>query len=78
MSIDKKTRVTVDLKPQHYTRLEALEELVGANSKADVIREALQLYEYIVKRVAAGDRLSITTKDGKQEALAFFTMPEPQ
>jgi metal-responsive CopG/Arc/MetJ family transcriptional regulator len=71
----RKVRVTVDLKLHLYERLEALEELSGADSKADVIREALQLYEFIVKRVAAGSRVSMKDRDGQEEVLSFFTMP---
>ena len=76
VSSEKKVRVTVDLKPQLYDRLEALEQLVGADSKADVIREALQLYEFIVKRVVAGARVSMTM-NGKEEIVSFFNMPNP-
>jgi hypothetical protein len=40
-----KARITLDLSPEFYVRLENLTASVGAESKAQVIREALRLYE---------------------------------
>ena len=68
----KKTRVTLDLTPQFYERLEKLEELVGAQSKANVIRQALQLYEFIAIRSLRGDRFKAIPKTGEEEAVVFF------
>jgi hypothetical protein len=72
-----KTRLTVDLKPRHYARLEELEKLVEADSKAELVRTALQLYEFIARRIAKGSRITLTTKDGKEETLLLFPMPLP-
>jgi propanediol utilization protein len=64
-SQSKKTRVTVDLTPQLYDRLEELEDLVGAESKASMIRQALQLYEWCAKKTIAGNVFQVVTPDGQ-------------
>jgi len=47
---DRKIRLTLDVSPEFYERLEALERKTDASSKANLIRQALQLYEYVVMR----------------------------
>lgn len=69
-------RVTLDLKPRAYQRLASVEALVGAESKADVLRQALQLYEFVAKRAAAGDRFKTVRPDGSEEMLVFLALPE--
>ena len=67
-----KRRVTLDLTPEFYERLEQLERLVEADSKASVIRQALQLFEYIAKRTRQGDQFRAVTRDGQEETLVFL------
>ena len=50
----KTVRVSLDLSEEFFERLEKLEDLVQAGSKADVIREALRLHEYFAKETRAG------------------------
>jgi hypothetical protein len=69
---EKKIRVTLDLTPQFNERLESLEILVDATSKADVIRQALQLYEYIAKRTIEGYTFRAVGRNGREENLVFF------
>ena len=69
---DKKVRVTIDLTPQFNQRLEELEELVDANSKADIIRQALQLYEYVARRTIEGYTFRAVARNGREENLVFF------
>jgi flagellin-specific chaperone FliS len=71
----KKVRVSLDVTLKFYDRLEELEQLVDGESKASVIRQALQLYEFMVKRYMEGARFKII-KGGEEQELAFFTMPE--
>jgi hypothetical protein len=68
---DKAIRITVDLKPKFYKRLEALEELVGASTKAEVIREALQLFEFMATKAAAGCEFKIV-ENGEDKAILMF------
>lgn len=51
---DKKTRVTIDLTEHSYARLQRLEEMIEVSSKADVIRQALQLLEFVAEKKAEG------------------------
>ncbi len=68
----KKVRVTLDLSPQFYERLEHLEELVDAGTRSNVIRQALQLYEYIAQKSLEGYSFKAVGKDGVEEKLVFL------
>ena len=68
----KKIRMTLDLTPQFYDRLQELERLVEAESKASVIRQALQLYEYIAKRTKDGHTFKALTPAGDEETIVFL------
>lgn len=67
------TRVTIDLSPRLYARLKALTDLVEADSKAGVIRQALQLFEYIAeKSIVDGAKFRVIEPDGREENILFF------
>jgi hypothetical protein len=59
MSEGKKTRITLDLLPKATKRLTDLQALIEAESKAQVIRQALQLYEFAIKKHAKGKRFFV-------------------
>lgn len=67
-----KTRITLDLSKEFYDRLEKLESDTGSDSKAQVIREALRLYEYIVHRHLEGDKFIARTQNGEEETIVFL------
>jgi hypothetical protein len=70
---EKKVRVTIDLTPQFNQRLEQLEALVdSASSKAEIIRQALQLYEYVARRTVEGYTFRAVSRNGREENLVFF------
>jgi hypothetical protein len=71
---NKKTRLTLDLTADFYRRLEDLEAVVGSESKAGLIREALQLYEYVAQKVADGYTFKIQ-KGADEKELVFFKLP---
>src|SRR5258708_5600118 len=68
-----KVRVSLDLPGPFNDRLEALEELTQAESKASVIRQALQVYEYIARKTMEGYSFRALRPDGKEENLIFFS-----
>ncbi len=68
----RKIRVTLDLTPEFYSRLNDLEDLVGAESKASVIRQALQLYEYVAKRTVQGWKFRAVSEQGGEEGIVFL------
>ena len=72
MTKQKKVRVTIDFSPQLYQRLEDLEELVESGSKANLIRQALQLYEYVAKKSREGYSIK-SVKGDEEETLVFLS-----
>jgi hypothetical protein len=71
----KKIRISLDVTAGFYDRLESLEKLIEADSKAGVIRQALQLYEYVVKRHLEGASFKVVQGNEEKE-IAFFGLPE--
>jgi len=69
-------RVTLDVNPPFFERLEKLAELVEARTKSDVIRQALQCYEFMAKKTAAGFRFRLINPNGQEENLVFFHLPQ--
>ena len=72
MSAKPKVRVTIDLSERSFQRLEALQERVDAPSKASLIREALQLYEYVADHALRGHEFRVTSESGETERIAFL------
>jgi len=74
MARDKESiRVSLDLSESFHRRLSELEQLTHAESKAGVIRQALQIYEYVARKTLQGHKFIAVDKDGKQESLVFFS-----
>ena len=69
-------RLTVDLKPGFYERLTELEERVEANSKADLIRDALRIYELLARELEAGRKICSVDDEGRSKEL-LFVAPMP-
>jgi hypothetical protein len=63
---EKKIRVTLDMAPEFYKRLEALEKLVGADSKAGLIRDSLKLYELVARMTLNGATIKAVTESGEK------------
>jgi Arc/MetJ-type ribon-helix-helix transcriptional regulator len=68
----RKIRITVDLSQALFERLERLTALIGAESKATVIRDALRLLEYVAEQTADGHRFFRETPNGDKEVLVFL------
>jgi hypothetical protein len=74
MAKDKDTiRVSLDLSDAFHRRLSELEELTHAESKAGVIWQALQIYEYVARKTLQGHKFISEDKNGQQESLVFFS-----
>ena len=73
----KKKRVTLDLSEEFFGRLEALENRVEAGSKANVIRQSLQLYEAVVDQQAEGSRFYMIDPAGNKERVMIIGAPSP-
>ena len=72
---EKKIRLTLDVTPEFYERLEALERKTEAGSKANLIRQALQLYEYfVIRTVDEGKEIIVRTppEDDREKRVELF------
>jgi hypothetical protein len=71
-------RITLDLSEPFYNRLDGLQDLVGADSKAGLIRDALQLYEYVAKRTAAGHGFQTVNQAGDTQTIVLLGILPPE
>lgn len=63
-----KERVQLDFSPESLERLEQLKDTVGASTRAEVIRQALRLYEWFINETNPDSMIEITDKDGEIRA----------
>lgn len=61
----KTTRVQLELAEKSYERLNQLKEKTEAASYAEVLKNALRLYESVISQYEAGKRLYVSDADGK-------------
>jgi hypothetical protein len=66
-----RVRVTLDLSRDGHRRLEALARTANV-SNATALRQALQLFEFVVKRTAEGCRFKKVEKDGRESEIQFI------
>lgn len=72
-----KIRVSLDLNEPVHRRLSELEHLTQADSKAGVIRQALQVYEYVARKSMEGYKFKSVGPNGVEENLVFFNPYAP-
>lgn len=65
-------KVTLTLPPKSVERLDRLKEMVEADNYAEVIRYALQLYEWMIALHKKGCVLAQVEKDGSFKTLEVF------
>lgn len=70
----KPVRVSLDLSQGAFERLKALCEITD-EGRADVLRKALQLYEFVVLRNASGGTFKFV-QDGVEESVVFIDLPK--
>lgn len=68
----KPKRVGVDLAPKSHERLVRLKEMTEAASFAEVFKNALRLYEYVVHTYNDGARMILVDKHGKQSNITLI------
>lgn len=68
----KTTRIQMELPPTSYNRLIALKEKTEAASYAEVLKNALRLYESLIDRHEGGARLYIKNPDGTMAEYVIF------
>jgi hypothetical protein len=70
--MSKTTRVQLELPPQSYERLNSLKDKTEASSYAEVLKNALRLYESLIAQQDAGRRLYVKGDDGVMVEYALF------
>lgn len=66
-----KLRVTLDLLPKAISRIEKLQELLE-DTKAGVIRQSLQLHEYLIDEAVNGKKIFIgDSRESAGEVILF-------
>lgn len=68
-------RLTLDLSQDVRDRLSKLEGQVNLVGKANVIRQALQLYENIVDLTLRGYRFKRVSESGEEQEIVFLGLP---
>jgi len=74
----KKIRISLDLSTRDFDRLRRLEDLTGSDSKVEVLREALRLYEFLVKESLRGAKLKSEAPNGSITELFASSLPSPE
>jgi hypothetical protein len=77
MEKGKKTRISLDLSQSAFDRLTSLESITDASSKADLIREALRLYEYLVRQSIKGSKIQCVSPGGDVTEVFATSLPMP-
>jgi hypothetical protein len=60
-----KQRVQFDFSPEALKRLETMQERLEASTKAEIVRNALKLYEWFTTQVDPDSIIEIQDKEGK-------------
>ncbi len=70
MVVKQKERVQFDFAPEALQRLDEIKEKTEATTRAEVVRNALKLYEWIVNEVDPDSTIKVFDKNN--EAVAIF------
>jgi hypothetical protein len=65
------TRITVDLSPNGYARLQRLASVANLSSAA-VIRQSLQLFEFVVEKADQGATFKYVDRAGQEREISFL------
>ena len=66
------TRVQFEMPAQSFARLQSLKEKTEAVSYAEVVKNALRLYEALIAEADAGNTFLIQTADGQTRQYQIF------
>ena len=71
MASKKTTRVQLELPPKSMERIAHLKDVTEASSYAEVIRNALRLYESMVEEAESGNNVTVTVEDKAGEKTSY-------
>jgi hypothetical protein len=66
------TRVQLDMPDASFQRLRRIKEVAEAASYAEVIRDALRVFEYLLEQDVAGSRFFLEDKSGQKSEIKLF------
>jgi len=64
-------RVQFEMPKRSYDRLSQLQQMTEATSYAEVVRNALRVYEALVKQTANGSTIVVKLPDGTEAPLSM-------
>lgn len=67
-----KKRITLDVTPEFYDRMETLQATMGEVTKAQMVCLSLQLLEYVAKQRADGVQFFERDSDGRLREVVFI------
>lgn len=70
-------RISLDLSKTAFDRLSVLERTTEASSKADLIRDAPRLYEYLVRQSLKGAKVQCAMPTGETVEVFATSFPTP-
>jgi DNA primase len=68
---EKKVRVQFDFTESALQELDNLQAAVGVKTRAEVIRYALRVLQWLIQELRSGGKIIVRHKDGKEEAVVF-------
>jgi len=77
LETSKKIRISLDLSGRDFERLTELEHLTESETKAEVLREALRLYEFLVRQSLRGAKIRSESPNGDVVELFVSSLPTP-
>lgn len=77
-STEKGGRVSVDLSKSAIERLEKMMAATEAESKVEVIREALRLYEFFIKKALQGYSIQCVSVHGEVTEVFASSLPSAE
>jgi hypothetical protein len=71
-----KIRVQFDFTPSALEELDKLQGTMGAKSRAEVIRYALRVLQWLLDQLRSGGKIMVEGRDGKVQTVMFTSLPQ--
>lgn len=76
MSMTDKTRVQLDFTYDALTQLDQLRDDTNASSRADVVRFALRVLQWVLSELSRGGKIMVE-RNGQTQQIVFPFLPSP-
>ena len=71
-TVAKRRRLQLDFSPEAYERLHRIREMSDASTNAEIVRNALRLYDWFLEQKQSGARLQVVRGDLVREIEVLF------